>query len=387
MIAPSASCWSRRTWPRRSRRKCTVQRCHGAPRTCSRAAFRPGCASLIASSTPTSPRATSERRNSRQNASVSASPTSRPMISRRPVSWTACAMTTHLRATRPPSRTFSTLASTNRYGATLQPPLTERLHLLIQQPRDPADLALADPQSEALDELIDTPRRDAADIGLLHDRYQRLLAALPGLQDRREVAALTDLRDLQLDLTRPRIPPPWPIAIAMRHAIFGPALTMGGADQLRHLRLHQLLRHQAHGLADHVTVLLAQHLPDDLLDRHPLGTGHRWRLLSSTPWNEPTILSATVAGTTSATSFRPTRTYTTLRDVTPAGRTARPATRWTRSARPPAASAARCRAAPPGCPARSDATSPTALKPGPARRPATRSGAARPATRAATAST
>src|SRR3954468_14071811 len=304
MIAPKASCWSRRTWPRRSRRKCTVQRCHATPRTWASAALRPGWASLIASSTPIRPRPTSERRNSRQKLSVSAAPTSRPMISRRPVSWTACAMTTHLRATRPPSRTFSTLASTNRYGATLQPPLTERLHLLIQQPRDPADLALADPQSEALDELIDTPRRDAADIGLLHDRYQRLLAALPGLQDRREVAALTDLRDLQIDLTRPRIPPPWPIAIAMRHAILGPALTMGGADQLRHLRLHQLLRHQPHRLANHVTVLLAQHLPDDLLDRHPLGTGHRWRLLSSTPWNEPTILSATVAGTTSVPSDR-----------------------------------------------------------------------------------
>jgi len=39
--------------------------------------------------------------------------TSRPMISRWPVSCTACATTTHLRTTRPPSRTFSTFASTN----------------------------------------------------------------------------------------------------------------------------------------------------------------------------------------------------------------------------------------------------------------------------------
>jgi len=35
-----------------------------------------------------------------------------------------------------------------------------------------------------------------------------------------------------------------------------------------------------------------------------VGTGHRWRLLSSTAWNEPTILSATVAGTTSDPSDR-----------------------------------------------------------------------------------
>jgi len=43
-----------------------MQRCHGAPRTCASAAFSPGWASLMASSTPTSPRATSDLRNSRQ---------------------------------------------------------------------------------------------------------------------------------------------------------------------------------------------------------------------------------------------------------------------------------------------------------------------------------
>jgi hypothetical protein len=60
----------------------------------------------------------------------------------------------------------------------------------------------------------------------------------------------------------------------MRRAILGP-LAKSGADELGDLDLHQLLRDQTHGLADHVTVLLTQHLPDDLLDRHPLGTGHR----------------------------------------------------------------------------------------------------------------
>jgi hypothetical protein len=54
-----------------------------------------------------------------------------------------------------------------------------------------------------------------------------------------------------------------------------------GADQLRDLDLHQLRRDRLDGLADHVGVLLEQHLPDDLLDRHPVGTGHRWRLRSS----------------------------------------------------------------------------------------------------------
>src|SRR3954471_3037217 len=160
-----------------------------------------------------------------------------------------------------------------RIGA-LQRPLAERRDLLIEQAGDPADLALGDPQPQALDELIDAPGRDAAHIRLLHHGEQRLLRSLARLQEAREVAALTDLRDLQLDLTRPGVPPPRPIAISMRRAILGP-LTMSSADELGDLGLHQFLSHRPHRLADHVTVLLAQHRPDDLLDRHPVPTGHR----------------------------------------------------------------------------------------------------------------
>ena len=158
--------------------------------------------------------------------------------------------------------------------AALQRTLAERPHLLIEQPGDPADLALGDPQPERLDELIDAPGRDAADIGLLHDRDQRLLGALARLQEAREVAALPDPRDLQLDLTRAGVPAPGPVAVAMRRAILR-ALTVRRADQLGNLALHQLLRDRPHRLADHVAMLLAQHLPDDLLDRHPVPTGHR----------------------------------------------------------------------------------------------------------------
>ena len=114
--AASRPCWSRRAWPRQSRRKWTVQRCQAQPRTFAIAAFSPACTSEIASWTPTSPRATNDRRKSVQNASVSASPTSMPRISRRPLSWTPWAITSALVTTRPPSRTFSTFASRNRYG-------------------------------------------------------------------------------------------------------------------------------------------------------------------------------------------------------------------------------------------------------------------------------
>ena len=158
--------------------------------------------------------------------------------------------------------------------AALQRALAERLDLLVEQAGDPADLGLRDPQPERFDELIDTPRGHAADIGLLHDAHERLLAAPARLQEAREVAALTDLRDLQLDLARPGVPPPRPIPVAVRRPVLRP-FPVAGADQLGDLGLHQLLGDRPHGLADHVTVLLAQHLPDDLLDRHPVPTGHR----------------------------------------------------------------------------------------------------------------
>jgi hypothetical protein len=134
--------------------------------------------------------------------------------------------------------------------AALQRPLTKRLHLLIEETGDPADLALGDPQPQALDELVDAAGRDAAHIRLLDHAHQRLLAALARLQKAGEVAALADLRDLQLDLARPGVPAPRAIAVAMRRAVLR-ALTVHGTDQLRNLGLHQLASDRLHGLSDH----------------------------------------------------------------------------------------------------------------------------------------
>jgi hypothetical protein len=89
----------------------------------------------------------------------------------------------------------------------------------------------------------------------------------------------------------------------MRRPILRAALAAFGPDQLGHLELHHLRRHGLRGLADHVGVLVEQHLPDDLLDRHPVGTGHRWRSFRRTV-RSPTIMSAGVAGTTTGTEPR-----------------------------------------------------------------------------------
>jgi hypothetical protein len=59
--------------------------------------------------------------------------------------------------------------------AALQRPRPERLDMLIERLTDATDIALGDPQPQALDQLVNAPGRHAAHIGLLHDRQERLL--------------------------------------------------------------------------------------------------------------------------------------------------------------------------------------------------------------------
>src|SRR3954451_208587 len=274
MIAPSASCWSRRTWPRRSRRKCTVQRCHGAPEDLCQRGLQPRM--RVTDRELDADQAARDERPQELAPERLGLGLSDVQTDDLPPPGLADGVRDHDRLARDTAAVADLLdlgVDEHIRVAALQRPLTERLHLLIQQASDPTDLRLGDPQAERLDELIDSPRRDAADIRLLHHAHQRLLGALARLQEAREVAALPDLRDLQLDLTRARVPPPRAIPVAMRRAVLG-ALPVRGADELGDLGLHQLPRDRPHRLADHVTVLLAQHLPDDLLDRHPVPTGH-----------------------------------------------------------------------------------------------------------------
>src|SRR3954451_10337776 len=231
--AASSPCWSLRACPRQSLRKWTVQRCQLQPRTFAIAAFSPAWASEMASWTPTSPRATRPRRKSVQNASVSASPTSIERISRRPDSCTPCAITSalvdHAAAVAP--LLDLGVEEQIRVGA-LQRARAERLDVLVEQRADPAHLAAADTQAQALDQLVDAARRHAAHVSLLDHRQQRLLRAPARLQERREVAAPPQLGDLQPDRPRPRLPLTRSIPIAMRHPILRTALAELGAHQL-----------------------------------------------------------------------------------------------------------------------------------------------------------
>lgn len=105
-----------------------------------------------------------------------------------------------------------------RVGA-LQRPLPERRDLLVQAPAQPADLVLAHAHAELLDHPVDLPGADAVDIGLLHDRDQRLLGTPARLQEARKVRrARPQLRDLQLQLTDARVPAALAIAVALRRS-------------------------------------------------------------------------------------------------------------------------------------------------------------------------
>ena len=91
----------------RFRAKWTRQRWWDAPwKHRLMAATMPACWSEMTSCTPSSPRARSLRRNSRQKTSFSESPTSMPRISLCPVADTPVAMTTALEVTWWFSRTW-----------------------------------------------------------------------------------------------------------------------------------------------------------------------------------------------------------------------------------------------------------------------------------------
>ena len=193
----------------------------------------------------------------------------------------------------------------------LERPVAKRVDLLVQALADARDLALGDPQPQRLDQLVDLAGRDAGHVRLLHDRDQRLLRALARLQKAGEVAATADLRDRQLDLPSTRRPRPLPVAVAMRQPL-RVALPVLGADQLRHLRLHQLLHHPAQRLAQEVDALFLEQKADDLLSRHPLRLGHRGDSSRRRPGSPDE--SERHGGRT--TRLRPTPSYTTLWDVT-----------------------------------------------------------------------
>jgi hypothetical protein len=87
---------------------------------------------------------------------------------------------------------------------------------LIELAADPGDLGLGQAgDAHGLGDVLDPPGGDALHIALGHDRGQGPLGPPAWLQERGQVAALPDPRDLQVDRADPGVPVPGPVAVAV----------------------------------------------------------------------------------------------------------------------------------------------------------------------------
>ena len=94
--------------------------------------------------------------------------------------------------------------------AGVQRPVAPRVDHLVELRADPRHLALGDPlQPHRAGHVIHPPGRHPLHIALHHHRGQRPLGPPARLQDRREVAALAQPRDLKLHRADPGCPSPW----------------------------------------------------------------------------------------------------------------------------------------------------------------------------------
>ena len=169
-----------------------------------------------------------------------------PSTSRRPSVLTPTAMMTATETMRPP------LAHLHVGGVDPQirpvafdRPLEEGLHLAVDLLAQPRDLALGDAaHAHRLDQVVDRAGRDALHIGFLDHRGQRLLGHAARLQEAREVAALPQLGDAQLDRAGARLPVAVAVAVALGQPLRA-LLAIAGAGQAADLQLHQPLRRQS----------------------------------------------------------------------------------------------------------------------------------------------
>ncbi len=125
-----------------------------------------------------------------------------------------------------------------------QGPLQEAADALVDVLAELRDGAPRDPrETHGLHQLVHPAGGHAADPRHLHDRRQRLLAHFPRLEKRREVGALAELGDTELERAQPGVERPVAVPVAVVQAVGG-ALVPAGADHPFDVRLHQQLQHR-----------------------------------------------------------------------------------------------------------------------------------------------
>src|SRR6202047_3119932 len=210
--------------------KCTRQRCQVAPRTLTMAAFRPSCASEITSFAPRKPRRAKLRRNSTQNGSAPRWPPGLPGPSRAPGGVHANSDDDRDRDDVVVAPCFDVSGIQPDIGPlALNRAAQEGSHPLVDLAAQSRDLALGDAlHSHGPHQIVDRAGRDALDIGFLDHGGQRPLGQAARFEEGREVAAVPQLGDAQLDRTRAGLP----VAVAVAVALVAPlraALAVPGA--------------------------------------------------------------------------------------------------------------------------------------------------------------
>ena len=112
------------------------------------------------------------------------------------------------------------------------------------------------------------------DVGLHHDRVQRLVDATAGFENGREVRALAEFGDPQLHVAGLGCQDLGAGAVAFGETVLG-ALVPFGADHPCGFELDELLEHGADRFADHVDAVAGAERLEEL-GQGRLGQGHRW---------------------------------------------------------------------------------------------------------------
>lgn len=167
--------------------------------------------------------------------------------------------------------------------------LTESLDLFVEPGTDSADFALREIlHAHGLDEVLDLAGTDAVHVGLLDDTHERLLRPAPGLEEAREVGALPQLRDRQLERAHPRVPASASGAVALVTALIR-ALVFARANDVVDPHAHDLLDQGRKGLLQEIGISFAEDLADEVSNGHAVRCrchGHPFLLLALTerPW-------------------------------------------------------------------------------------------------------
>ena len=169
------------------------------------------------------------------------------------------------------------------------------MHAFIDLSAQARDLTLADPaHAHRLDQLVHRTGGDALHIGLLDHCSQRLLRRAPRLKKSGKVAALAQLRDLQIDRAGACLPGPLTIAVAAVQALSA-SLAIPGCAQALNVHLH-------HALGDVLDHLLEQirirTLFGELRQCHSRLGGHRV-VLSEVKCGNSTLPRLTMAAASS----------------------------------------------------------------------------------------